>query len=292
MDKLKEQEAELDSDEEDDQDYNPGADEEAQRAEQNGTSKLKPPQRSSRRGALVQSEADTAQDVAQLKAATTENTTVQDPQAAARKSKVEAIWAQLNKAPVRTSVTPAKQEQQHKPGFKSEPWLANLGKVARSSAEKSTDSAGTSGSSTALAAAALAAAKAAVASVPDTSNKLAVTETRDFAGETVRVTRLLDPNTKEAAAAAKRKTDQEGSFAAHSDSALDSLLQKMNVLDKTRMDWGTLKDKEGTSQELEEHKKSGDKYTEKVAFLQRSELREYEAERDLKLAAINRRPRP
>lgn len=37
-------------------------------------------------------------------------------------------------------------------------------------------------------------------------------------------------------------------------------------------------------EELEAYKKSGDKYLDKVDFLKRSELREYEKERDARLS--------
>ena len=38
-------------------------------------------------------------------------------------------------------------------------------------------------------------------------------------------------------------------------------------------------------QELEDYKKSGDKYLDKVDFLKRAELREYEIERDKRLSS-------
>lgn len=38
-------------------------------------------------------------------------------------------------------------------------------------------------------------------------------------------------------------------------------------------------------EELEDYKKSGDKYLEKVDFLKRAELREYEKERDQRLGS-------
>lgn len=62
--------------------------------------------------------------------------------------------------------------------------------------------------------------------------------------------------------------------------------KKVNVLDKTRHDWsGFKRDNAEVEAELEGYKKSSDKYLDKVEFLQRAELREYEAERDKRLAS-------
>lgn len=62
--------------------------------------------------------------------------------------------------------------------------------------------------------------------------------------------------------------------------------KKVNVLDKTRNDWsGFKRDNAEVEEELEGYKKSNDKYLDKVEFLQRAELREYEKERDTRLAS-------
>ena len=73
-------------------------------------------------------------------------------------------------------------------------------------------------------------------------------------------------------------------------SGLDSVLasiqntKKVTVMDKSRDDWGHLKKSDAQlEEELEAYKKSGAKYLDKVDFLKRSELREYEAERDQRL---------
>ena len=59
----------------------------------------------------------------------------------------------------------------------------------------------------------------------------------------------------------------------------------MNVLDKSRSDWGEVKKDNKVEAELEEYKKSGDKYLDRQDFLKRAELREYEKERDQRLGA-------
>ena len=71
------------------------------------------------------------------------------------------------------------------------------------------------------------------------------------------------------------------------DAVLASLesAKKVNVLDKSRDDWGNFKSEDTQiADELEAYKKSGGKYLDKVDFLKRAELREYEAERDKRLA--------
>lgn len=71
------------------------------------------------------------------------------------------------------------------------------------------------------------------------------------------------------------------------DAVLASLeaAKKVNVLDKSRDDWGNFKKTDiQIEAELDAYKKSGGKYLDKVDFLKRAELREYEAERDQRLA--------
>lgn len=150
---------------------------------------------------------------------------------------------------------------------------------------------GVSESSLSIAAAALAAVKAVHAtSSVQTDGKLKVTEVHDFAGQEVEVTTLVDPNSK-AAQSIKRKAE----YQAKSSSGIDAMLaqierkKKLNILDKSRKDWGEYKEDKGVIEELETFKKSGTTYTEKVAFLGRADLREYEKERDARLAGNRRR---
>ena len=58
------------------------------------------------------------------------------------------------------------------------------------------------------------------------------------------------------------------------------------MLDKTKMDWNELKAGDAAlEEELEAHKRSGAQYLDKQEFLKRTELREYELERDKRLAS-------
>jgi len=108
--------------------------------------------------------------------------------------------------------------------------------------------------------------------------KVVVKEKGVFAGEEIEVERELS-----SAEAQRQQAKRSG---------LDTLLaslkgdKKVSVLDKSRDDWKNFK-KSNTKieEELELHKKSSDKYLEKQEFLQKAELRQYELERDKRLAA-------
>jgi len=61
---------------------------------------------------------------------------------------------------------------------------------------------------------------------------------------------------------------------------------QVNVLDKTKMDWQDYKAADtAVEEELEAHKRSGAQYLDRQEFLKRTELREYELERDKRLAS-------
>ncbi|XP_010922857.1 uncharacterized protein [Elaeis guineensis] len=146
---------------------------------------------------------------------------------------------------------------------------------------------GTSEEAKRLAAAALSAVRD-VASAAAGRGKVEITEVRDFAGEEVEVKKLVDADSKEAAEKAK--------VSGAPPSALDTILeqikkkQKLSVLDKTKKDWGEFKEEnKGLEDELDAYKKSSKQYLDKVSFLQRTDFREFERERDARLAS-KRRP--
>uniref|UniRef100_A0A2P2KAN2 BCNT-C domain-containing protein n=2 Tax=Rhizophora mucronata TaxID=61149 RepID=A0A2P2KAN2_RHIMU len=136
-----------------------------------------------------------------------------------------------------------------------------------------------------LAAAALSAVKDATATA-SARGKVEITEVRDFAGQEIEVKKLVEAESKEAAEKAK----------ASAPSAVDAVLEqirkkpKLSVLDKTKKDWGEFKeDNKGLEEELDAYKKSSNQYLEKVSFLQRADYREFERERDARLAVQARR---
>ena len=116
-----------------------------------------------------------------------------------------------------------------------------------------------------------------------TDGVVKVKETRNFAGKQMEVVKTYESGSREAKAAAKRD-------AAEKQGGLDSVLlqmekqKKLNVLDKSKMDWKEVKASDASMEEdLEKHKK-GKTYLEEQDFLKRAELREYEIERDARLA--------
>ena len=122
--------------------------------------------------------------------------------------------------------------------------------------------------------------------VAEDNGKLVVTETQHFSGQKIAVTRTIAADSKEAK---KLKS-------ASAVSGIDAVLQqiegkkKMNVLDKTKVDWGEYKAGQDVDvqEDLEKYKRSGDTHLEKKDFLERTDFKQYEIERDARLAA--RRP--
>ncbi|KAJ0663443.1 putative BCNT-C domain-containing protein [Helianthus annuus] len=114
---------------------------------------------------------------------------------------------------------------------------------------------------------------------------LQVREVRDFAGESIEVKKLVDANMSEAL-----EKDKSGA-----PSAVDAILEqikkkpKLSVLDKTKKDWGEFKEENRLDEELENYKKSGNQYLDKVSFLERADYRQFERERDVRLAAQAKR---
>lgn len=113
-----------------------------------------------------------------------------------------------------------------------------------------------------------------------------ITEIRDFAGQEIEVKKLVDAGSKEASDKVK----------AAAPSAVDAVLEqikkkpKLSVLDKTKKDWGEFKEEnKGLEEELDVYKKSSNQYLDKVSFLQRADYREFERERDARLAMQARR---
>ncbi|WOH02442.1 hypothetical protein DCAR_0521831 [Daucus carota subsp. sativus] len=233
-----------------------------------------------------------------------EASSLANPAETEKEDKVNAVWQQMNKGVSseklnsilnkhKTTVnkTPKKSSSQS--------WMTQLGlgpkqKVLHQgvSLDKKPDKTqnGSSDESMKLAAAAaLSAVKDSAAMAgPSGRGKVEITEVRDFAGQEVEVKKLVDADSKEAAEKAKA--------AGGAPSAIDSILEqikkkpKLSVLDKTKKDWGEYKDEnKGLEDELDAYKKSGNQYLEKVSFLQRADYREFERERDARLAVQAKR---
>ncbi|KAG6428948.1 hypothetical protein SASPL_106987 [Salvia splendens] len=228
------------------------------------------------------------------------------PEEMERKARVDAVWQQMNKgvpskslkgildirSPNTSKSARGSSLQKSSTGWmnylglgstKTPSPVQGLGKRAITSENSSSEEAKK------LAAAALSAVKdAAAASATTGRGKVEVTEVRDFAGEEIEVRKLLDASSKEAA--------EKGKGVAGTVSAVDAVLEqikkkpKLSVLDKTKMDWGEFKEEnKGMEDELDAYKKSSNQYLDKVSFLQRADYREFERERDVRLASQARR---
>eukprot|EP00252_Welwitschia_mirabilis_P010287 TRINITY_DN23481_c0_g1_i1.p1 TRINITY_DN23481_c0_g1~~TRINITY_DN23481_c0_g1_i1.p1 ORF type:complete len:297 (+),score=101.58 TRINITY_DN23481_c0_g1_i1:197-1087(+) len=138
------------------------------------------------------------------------------------------------------------------------------------------------------AAAALAAVKNAIS--VNKGEKIEVSEVRNFAGQDVKLRRLVDVNSKEAQIAQQREKMQSSS-SSHLDALIEQISKKrkLNILDKSKQDWGEYKEEKGLEEELDAYKKSSNQYLDRVSFLQRTELREFEREREIRLARLSKR---
>jgi hypothetical protein len=118
------------------------------------------------------------------------------------------------------------------------------------------------------------------------------TERRNFAGKMVEVETEYVEGSKEAKAHDKKvEMLARGGI----DAILAELMapKKLTVMDKTKADWRTVKQ---TDEELEEdlqaHRRGGQTFREQQDFLQQADYREYELERDARLAASSKRAAP
>lgn len=215
--------------------------------------------------------------------------------------KIDALWEKMNEGvPKRkfklffskpsSTVTRTSQTM-------SNNWMKNLARNTESVGQDVTHENGilpqkrpiaklddTSDEAKRLAAAALSAVKAATAAAPS-RGKIGITEVRDFGGQDIEVKKFFDADSKEASEKGKGPAT----------SAVDAVLEqikkkpKLSVLDKTKKDWGEFKEEQRLDEELDAYKKSSNQYLDKVSFLQRADYREFERERDARLALQARR---
>ncbi|KAK9288448.1 hypothetical protein L1049_016905 [Liquidambar formosana] len=226
------------------------------------------------------------------------------PEEIERKARVDAVWEQMNRGiSVKKfkSISNKPTSTVNKTSQKtSSSWMTYLGLAPKKTGslgqdvplkEHSIVQNGTSDEAKRLAAAALSAVKDAAAAAAATASgkgKVEITEVRDFAGEEIEIKKLVDADSKEAS--------EKGKAPLGPPSAVDAVLEqikkkpKLSVLDKTKKDWGEFKDENrGLEDELDAYKKSSNQYLDRVSFLQRADYREFERERDARLALQARR---
>jgi len=149
----------------------------------------------------------------------------------------------------------------------------------------------------------------------ETPKQIVVTEIVDFAGEEVRVQKSINADSikENKASITPKATTANGSsnkrrfpvmlkrpyaLAASSSGSssgggLGSLLnqfgkkKKISVLEKSQLDWTSFKQDEGIDEELQTFNKGKDGYLERQDFLQRTDLRQFEIEKQLRQTKRN-----
>lgn len=127
---------------------------------------------------------------------------------------------------------------------------------------------------------------------PTADSTVQITKVYDFAGEEVRVTKEVGKDSKEAktvsaASPGLAKMKRSG--------GLQGILGKMNkkpklsTLEKSKLDWNTFKDEQGISDDLKCYNKGKNGYLEKKMFLERTDNRQFEKERDMRLQKSSKR---
>ncbi|XP_073328828.1 craniofacial development protein 1 [Pagrus major] len=138
--------------------------------------------------------------------------------------------------------------------------------------------------------------------------KVTITKVFDFAGEEVRVNKVVSADSREAKIYLKSQNtkqeddeDEEKSLStsqpplpgpsAKRPTSMISILsriggkkQKMSTLEKSKMDWDAFKSEEGITEELAIHNRGREGYVERKNFLERVDHRQFELEKEVRLS--------
>lgn len=123
-------------------------------------------------------------------------------------------------------------------------------------------------------------------------NKIKVKQVFDFAGEKIVVEKELDKDSKEAkkilveqSKAAEQKVLVRPKIGGGLSTVVGQVLNKknkMSILEKSKLDWDGFKKTEGITEELANHNRGKDGYLEKMAFLERTDLRQFDIEKAIR----------
>lgn len=136
--------------------------------------------------------------------------------------------------------------------------------------------------------------------------KKLVTQIFDFAGEKVEITKEIieptTPSTDNEQSDIKTSGPSDGigrrppfSGVKRTGGGIGSVLgqltkkNKISVLDKSKLDWNTFKSSEGIDEELQTFNKGRDGYLERQDFLDRTDVRQFEIEKSIRLSKRNNR---
>jgi hypothetical protein len=128
-------------------------------------------------------------------------------------------------------------------------------------------------------------------SISDQNNKVLITKTYDFAGEPISVTEESNANCSQSEP--KTKIDSKNEVkdkivkSVKRSGGLGAVLNelkkpKISTLQKSIIDWNNFKKDEGIEDELKQHNKSKNTFIERQAFLQRTDLRQFEIEKEVR----------
>lgn len=146
--------------------------------------------------------------------------------------------------------------------------------------------------------------------IASVEQKKVVTEIFEFAGEKVEVQKVVTVSEEQKESSSEQSSVVSGSSTTQkptktapiasfnrrsggSSGGLSSVLgqigkkNKLSILEKTKLDWTGFKRNEGIDEEIQTHNKGRDGYLERQDFLQRTDLRQFEIEKNMRQA--NRR---
>lgn len=106
----------------------------------------------------------------------------------------------------------------------------------------------------------------------------------EFAGETIEVPAKEETEESVAPAAASGPAKRSGGGLGSVLNQLAGKKSKLSVLEKTKMDWDGFKSNEGINEELQTHNRGRDGFLERKDFLNRTDLRQFEIEKSLRLS--------
>lgn len=124
------------------------------------------------------------------------------------------------------------------------------------------------------------------------SNKIKLTKEYEFAGEKVKVEEEVNRSEIDKL---NKKNLSTNSIANPLKRGLNSLVanlgkkQKLSTLNKTKLDWDMFKKDEGIEDDLKNHTKNKNSFVERQAFLQRTDLKQFELEKSVREKTRNTR---
>ncbi|KAI4469944.1 bucentaur related [Holotrichia oblita] len=125
--------------------------------------------------------------------------------------------------------------------------------------------------------------------------KIKVTEIFEFAGEEIKVEKEVPVNSTSARLSNKASGSDPPKRGRGKAGGIGSVLnqlgkkQKITTLEKSKLDWDKFKKEENLEEELHNFNKGKDGYLDRQDFLQRTDVRRFEIERDIRNAERNKR---